>query len=144
MKRVLYHILNVMPPGRFLLAGVILLLCSECWSQNNTVLDTAHTWLSYKNIDLYSNLHLPDTFNIQLSATALRLANSGREREFPVSNIEGSWTDITQPGTVTFDVQVLDLAGKGRLQREGGQLSLVIDLSARPAWMKRKFIINQP
>lgn len=128
------------------LLAVILLLWQPIagWSQTHTVLDTTRVWVSYENIDLYSNLHLPDTFNIQLSATALRLANKGRQREFLVSNIQGSWTNISQPGIITFDVQVLDLAGKGRLQREGGQLLLVIDLSERPTWMYRKYILSLP
>lgn len=109
----------------------------------STVLDTARTWSSYETIDLYSNQSLPDTFNIYLSASVMRLTHGGTAREFPVSNIQGSWSQIEQAGELTFDVLVKDLYGKGKLQRSGGVLCMIIDLSERKDWMKRKFIISE-
>lgn len=122
----------------------LLMTCMTCMVYAQTVLDTARNWVSVEHIDLYSGTTLNDTFNIYVSNTEVKLAHNGLERSFPISNIEGSWANIEEAGVVTFNIQVLDLAGNGTLQREGETLFLVVDLSERKDWMKRKFIINNP
>jgi len=122
---------------------IIPLLLVTAWrTQAQTVLDTARTWVSTGQVDLYSGQAIADTVTFYLSKATLRLTHQGVQREFAVSNVAGSWQNISHPGEVTFAVQVLDLAGKGKLANENGTLWLILDLSERKDWLKRKFIIT--
>jgi hypothetical protein len=121
---------------------VILLLAGITAQAQSTVLHETRHWTSLENIDLYSGQILPDTFLITLDSTSLILNGGGSEKNFQIENIQGTWSDISQAGQMTFDLVIKGFTGKGALQKEAGVLSLLIDFSARKDWMKRKYIIN--
>jgi hypothetical protein len=119
-----------------------LMLISFFSQAQSNVLDSARSWVSRQSVDLYSSQSLSDTVYVTLNNTLLTLTTHNVARNFPVSNVEGSWSDINQPGQLTFDVVVLGVTGKGKVQNESGVLSLTIDLSERKDWMKRKFVLT--
>lgn len=131
---------------RYILRLHVLIILSIIWISGSalaqTVLDSARAWVSNDHIDLYSGQSINDTISVYLSGSELKLSFKEIERTFPISNIAGNWTNLSQPGMITFNVQVLDLAGKGTLQRENGVLTLLIDLSERKDWMQRKFTLT--
>jgi hypothetical protein len=113
----------------------------DAFSQN--VLDQTRNFTSLENIDLYSNITVSDTFNISLNSSSLVLTNAGLTRTIPVSNVAGTWTDLSLPGQLTFNILVKDFLGSGSIRRQDGVLTVTIDLSGRKDWMKREFIINE-
>jgi hypothetical protein len=107
-----------------------------------SVLDETRNWRSLENIDLYTNQSFPDTFLIAINKTELKLKNDGVERTFQISDLEGTWTNLSDAGKLTFNVTIRDFTGKGSVEREGGNIVLTVDFSERKDWMKRKYIIN--
>lgn len=123
---------------------LILLAASLSGASAQTVLDSGHQWVSVQHIDRYSGQTLNDTIRVTLSTSELTLGYRNIERTFPVSNITGTWSNLALAGEITFNIQVLDLAGNAQLRREDGQLTLLIDLSERKDWMNRKFTLIDP
>ncbi|MBL7833259.1 MAG: hypothetical protein JNK18_04865 [Cyclobacteriaceae bacterium] len=126
----------------FIIISLFCLLISSRAIAQSSLLDTTHVFSSHVNVDLRSGQVLADTFHIEISASSLKLQSTQRTSEFPVENVIGTWTDISQAGELTFDILVLDVRGKGRLERVDGSLYLTIDLSERKDWMKRRFTLN--
>lgn len=123
------------------MTAVMLLLAIAVSAQSN-VLDTTRVFYSVKNTDLYSGQTLMDTFNIELNSHVFKLSHDNVEREFVIENVSGSWASFDEEGQLIFDILVLDLHGKGKIERVGENLYLTVDLSERKDWMKRKFTIN--
>lgn len=107
------------------------------------VLDTTNQWISMEYMDLYSGQTLSDTFHIKINNALLILKNGEGEKKFQIENIQGSWTDVSETGQLSFDIPFRDFKGKGLVKNESGTISLTIDFSERKDGMKRKFIIHQ-
>ena len=128
------------------IAGMIILLAmplQESFGQS-TIVQRDITWYSDQNVELHSSTTINATCAIITHNNSTIDLNWDGVTTFTIQSIDGSWTDPTQDGTLTYHVQYQAKNGSVAIQRLQGAITVIIDLTLDfPDGMKEQFMINR-
>lgn len=115
-----------------------------CSAQSGNILSQTRTWNSTAAVDLQTN----DTLSVQMkfisySADKIEYHDpSASVQVFDVTGTTGTWTNIAQPGSMTYQVAFLNQNGVISIERTAAGVFLTIDMTSAGSGMKIKYSIN--
>lgn len=114
-------------------------------AQSGNILTQTRTWNSETGVDLVTT----DTVSVQMEFTSFSAdrieykSPGGSVQIFDITSTEGSWTDISQTGSIIYHVTIHNQNGIIILERTAAGVFLTVDMSAAAAGgIKMKYTIS--
>lgn len=127
----------------FSLILLVTIASTGCFAQSGNILSQTRTWNSTKGIDLQTN----DTLAVQMkfisySSDKIEYHDpSANVQVFDVTGTTGTWTNIAQPGSMTYQVSFLNQSGVITIERTTTGIFLTVDMTNGGSGMKIKYTI---
>jgi hypothetical protein len=128
----------------FLLLLLVTSASTVCVAQSGNILSQTRTWNSATGVDLQTN----DTLSVQMkfisySADKIEYHDpSANVQVFDIAGTTGTWTNIAQPGSMTYQVTFLNQNGLIIIERTTAGVFLTIDMTGGGSGIKIRYSIN--
>ncbi|RAW01108.1 hypothetical protein DQQ10_12835 [Pseudochryseolinea flava] len=114
-------------------------------AQTGDILSDNIRWHSSQSIIMTSGMPLNHTCEVKTRPleNKIILDQNGRIGEFTILRYLSTWNDISQVGSITFEVTFGDTSGTVSFERDADGMEIVIDMTSNPSGVKRKIIVDQ-
>lgn len=125
--------------------NVLLLVMTGCLASPSFAQDARAVqlrWNSAQGVELKSGATVASTFEIITNSTEIKINHNGRASVFQITSTTGTWSNVTQDGSLTYQLRFGEKSGTAVLSRESGAWSFTLDFSNHKDGIRQKFLLT--
>lgn len=128
---------------RFFLVALVVLMPVLAVAQSGSMTNQKTKWMSDAGIDLVSG----DTITAEVIFTAVDSQtvqlNTGKfTQTLSVTGTTGTWSNLSQQGSITYYVMLHDTSGTMLFKREASGVSIMLDMSNAEGGIRHQYFIH--